>query len=67
MAFLNPNNKHAEKEIREILSFTISPSKENVRLNINTKDFYSENVRSVKSFMKEVANGMAYCTHRLYD
>lgn len=67
MVFFNFNNKYVEKEIREIFLFIIFFFKENVRLNINIKDFYSENVRFVKSFMKEVVNGMVYYIYRLYD
>ena len=59
LAFLYPNNKKSEKEIKEIISFTIvTKIIKCLRINLpkETKELYTENYRTLTKEIKDDIN-----------
>ena len=69
LAFLYTNNERLEREIKEIIPFTITSKRINLGLTLprEAKDLYSENYKTLKKETKDDTNGKLYPVLRLEE
>ena len=67
--FLYTNNERLEREIKEIIPFTITSKRMNLGLTLprEAKDLYSENYKTLKKETKDDTNGKLYPVLRLEE
>ena len=70
LAFLYTNNENSEREIKETIPFTIALKRikySGINLPKETKDFYTENYKTLMKEIKDDTDGELYHVHGLEE